>query len=336
MASVAFASCTKNEPTTSVNENQAITFATPVVSNLTKASLYFDDTVFPKTQTFNVFGYYHEGNFAGTGTSYMNDVTVSYSADLGTNEDAGTGAWSVAGYYWPKNGKLTFDAYAPSTIPMTSTAAAGLAITSDYEVKNTVADQVDILFSDRAYDKTASTGNIATYDGVDIQFNHALSVVQVKVAAANTAAYNNIKITKISAKSVANKGKFAQNYTNGKTVSTAPSWTVNTNSSNEYIFGISETVLESTTLSTYGDYHILLPQTFVSGGATLVIEYSIKHGSEWLPQTNSYPLYNAYNDIEGWEMGKRYTYNFKIGLDQVYFAPQVDAWVDVDTTISSI
>ena len=346
MASVAFASCTKNEPASSINENQAITFATPVVSNLTKAATFFGETVFPTSQTFKVFGYYHESNFAGTGTVYMNDVTVSYNKDLGTDADAGSGAWSVAGYYWPKNGKLTFDAYAPSTISMTSTVAGGLAITTEYEVKNTVADQVDILFSDRAYDKTASTGNIATYDGVDIQFNHALAVVQVKVAAANTAACNNVKITKISAKSVSNKGKFAQNYTNGKTGSTTPSWTVTSNSSNEYVFGSSETLLTSTTLDIYGDYHILLPQTFAAGGATLVIEYAIKHGTQWLAQKNSYTLYNGgqyYSDnsttpvkIQGWEMGKRYTYNFKIGLDQVYFAPQVDEWVDVDSTIPTI
>ena len=130
MACVAFASCTKNEPAPSAKENQAITFAAPVVSNLTKASVYYSETTFPITQNFDVFAYYHEGDFAGDGVEYMKDVTVSYDSNLRTADDVGTGAWSAEGYYWPKNGKLTFDAYAPSSITMTSTPAAGLAITS--------------------------------------------------------------------------------------------------------------------------------------------------------------------------------------------------------------
>jgi hypothetical protein len=29
-----------------------------------------------------------------------------------------------------------------------------------------------------------------------------------------------------------------------------------------------------------------------------------------------------------WEPGKRYTYNLTIGLDEIYFAPEVTDWTD--------
>ena len=96
---------------------------------------------------------------------------------------------------------------------------------------------------------------------------------------------------------------------------------------------------------TYGNYHILLPQGFKNTELAIEVKYSIKHGTEWLPQVNSFPLYNGghyytttgtSDQVRGWEMGKRYTYNISIGLDQVYFAPQVDAWEDVDVTFPAI
>jgi len=37
-------------------------------------------------------------------------------------------------------------------------------------------------------------------------------------------------------------------------------------------------------------------------------------------------------DIEAWEMGKRYTYTITIGLEKIYFSPEVTEWVDVTVT----
>ena len=54
IASVAFASCVKNDPAPSVTEQHEITFAAPVVSPATKASVYYEGTTYPNTKTFNV------------------------------------------------------------------------------------------------------------------------------------------------------------------------------------------------------------------------------------------------------------------------------------------
>ena len=359
IASVALASCVKNEVAPTAMQQDEITFAAPVVTPSTKASVYYEGTTYPDTKTFNVYGYYHVGAFNGSSstdlTTYMNDVTVAFDNSLGTDGDAGTGAWKADGYYWPKtkNSRLTFDAYAPSTLDMQSDANNGLTLasaTAPYVIDKDVANQVDILYSTRAYDKTSSVGStVNTYDGVDIVFNHALSVVQVKVASANAAANNNVKITKISVKNVSNKGFFNQNYTNGKKVSTDPAWTLTSGSTDEYVFSSTEALLTSETLAQYGDYHILLPQQFVAGGVTFVVNYAIKYndnGTEkWLPQVTEFPLYNDGNyytetgksdKVEAWQMGYRYTYNFTIGLDLVYFAPEVTGWKEINVTIPAI
>ena len=39
------------------------------------------------------------------------------------------------------------------------------------------------------------------------------------------------------------------------------------------------------------------------------------------------------NDIEAWEMGKRYTYTISIGLNNIiYFSPEVDNWENINAS----
>ena len=54
-------------------------------------------------------------------------------------------------------------------------------------------------------------------------------------------------------------------------------------------------------------------------------------GAKPLLQTADLDFYNttALADNNKWEMGKRYTYNIVIGLDEIYFAPSVANWTDV-------
>ena len=115
IASAALVSCTKNEVAQVADQDQ-ITFATPVVGNLTKVAGEIG-TNYDKNEKFVVYGWYcEEDSFdPATASVYMNGVTVKHNGDINATVDAGDqGAWEpVTTFYWPKNGKLTFSAYSP-------------------------------------------------------------------------------------------------------------------------------------------------------------------------------------------------------------------------------
>ncbi|MBQ7811694.1 MAG: fimbrillin family protein [Bacteroidales bacterium] len=222
MASAALVSCVKNEPAPSVTDRQEITFAPPVVGVTTKVDIELP-TVYPNTETFGVFARYYTDKYTlhNAGAVYMDNVEVSPT----TNNDIT--AWAADGYYWPKNnGTLTFAAYSPYSIYQGTDGTSvthtenGIQI-SNYTVKAEAAD-VDVLFSERAYDKSASSEDddaedaTDSYYGVDIQFQHALAAIAFKAKAhddlvpGSTGVNYTFKITKIELLNVNSVGTFNQ------------------------------------------------------------------------------------------------------------------------------
>lgn len=347
VASVAFASCVKNDPAPSVTEQDEITFAAPVVGNQTKASL--SGANYPTTHgDFKVFAWYHEGDYvqanASSYATYMNNVTVTYKSDLDDSTE-GSGAWHAdPAYYWPKNenAKLSFDAYYPATgLNASATAAAGIVIT-DYTVDADLSKHIDILVSDRAWNKENSTsGSNTTYDGVDIKFNHVLSSINFTVATAADYGANTIKVKSITVQADS-KGTFKQNVTGAGTQ--APFW--EGQSVNEEYRVVSKddaaTSIAVSTEAAIGTEAILLPQNFGTGKTSITVEYYITNGSEApLLQTETFNLtdtgYSAEEDgtavtVTSWEQGHKYIYNIVFTLNEVYFAPEVVDWVPVETT----
>jgi hypothetical protein len=287
----------------------------------------------------------------------MNEVTLEHVNSDVITEDTGTGGWHAnPAYYWPKNGLLTFDAYAPNdleskgTCTVASTAAEGLTIT-DYTVPSTIADQIDVMYSTRAYDKTHSSYTAGGYDGVDIVFNHALSVIAIKAAAADATAASVVKIKNIRIESAFNKGTFKQNHFNG--YGGTPTWTPATDSkATYYVVGSSSTDYgTATTIATgdpvqKGDNLILLPQVFTTSGAKITVDYFIQNGGSSGPVVEqTYTLELSGTDhkdssavqIKSWEMGKRYTYSIVIGVNEIYIAPSISTdWVNVSSSFPGI
>ena len=351
LAGVALVSCTKNEAKETAVQKE-ITFATPVIGNLTKGII--DGPDFTETK-FNVFGWYCADAANGgsdtyddtKATAYMPDTQVTLNNSFDDTSETGTGAWFPANtYYWPKNGKLTFDAYYPSDLTaFGSTAAvacdkkAGISF-SDIEVPVNLSDPTDLLYSSRRYDQVASTGTIAKYDGVDINFKHALSAVYFTIKAKDdeTAAGVRIKSLTVSAY---NEGNFTHGITGTTGAYTPkPKWTVDTSVAPvDYEFITSTSWTDAKALTTGGEtlstYAILLPQTF-DANVKITIEYYIARGTDYtFSETKTYVLNNNYedtsaNEISKWEMGKKYTYNFTFDFNSVYFAAEVDNWTPVD------
>lgn len=108
-------------------------------------------------------------------------------------DDNGYTTWAAGTtYYWP-DGKLTFIAYAPSSVNGT-VDGEGVHF-PDYSVADAATDQIDLLYSERAYDKQALDDETAgseitdenpdftddSYTGVHLAFKHALSSIVFSV-----------------------------------------------------------------------------------------------------------------------------------------------------------
>lgn len=353
LAVVAMASCTKNElKVPSAGTEAEISFQ-PVVANATKASYITNESIgtAPASFDFTVYAWYTPGNMpddATGATAYMTDVEVDYSSTIDDGTTEGSGAWAPSTkYYWPKNGKLSFDAYAPSAASADATKFesdknTGIKITG-YTVKALEA-QYDLLFSSRTLDQVNSTSGInTTYDGVDIKFNHALSAIEV-TAKTNADYPDAIRLDKITILNAYTKGDFSQGMSKANLKGT-PKWD-NQNSETDYVLfngaqTLTETALTSTTTTAISNA-ILLPQDLAhTGGSTnhvsIKVEYSIKHGSSYLNQEQTFDLSTCTdtgsNTLTKWEIGKRYTYNFVFSLEDIYFAPSVENWTEVTVTI---
>ena len=363
LAVVAMASCTKNELKVPSTGTDAVISFQPVVANATKADYITNSSIAPVGSTsdfkFTVYAWYTDNaemtasTTTAKATKYMDAVVVSYKArhDDGTpgatpGATQGQGGWSPENkYYWPKNGYLSFDAYAPSAASsdgtFSSVVETGLQI-ANYTVKG-IDDQYDLLYSTRTLNKTTSTGGTNnTYDGVDIAFNHALSAIEVTAKTDND--YSGaIKLKKITILNAYNKGTFNQGMTTAVSAA-SPAWTAAVDSEVSYeLFSgaeaLSTTALTSTTTPAIKNA-ILLPQDFSHTGGNKVsirVDYTIKHGTAELPQyyvvdlssTTGHVGSDPSASLSAWEIGKRYTYNFIFSLDEVYFAPEVAEWTNV-------
>lgn len=366
LAVVAMASCTKNELKVPSTGSDAVISFQPVVANATKADYITNSSIAPsgdpKSSTFKfaVYAWYTDGakmtssTTTAKATKYMDAVEVSYKArhDDGTpgatpGATQGQGGWSPENkYYWPKNGYLSFDAYAPSTASSDGTFSSsvenGLQI-ADYTVKDR-AQQYDLLYSTRTLNKSKSTdGTNTTYDGVDIAFKHALAAIEVTAKTDADYGTDAIKLNKVSILYAYKKGNFSQGMADAITEDT-PAWDNQNTEVDEYVLydagatlsdgaSLSQTPLKSPAISNA----ILLPQSFdhtptTTNTVSIKVDYSIKGTTDYLAQTQTFDLSDTKVgsiDQTGWEMGKRYTYNFIFSLEEIYFAPQVAEWTDV-------
>ena len=356
VAGVALAGCVKNDPAPFESEQQ-ITFAAPVVGLNTKAvNEVWNNYPTDAAYDFVVWGYYYAGGtYTGfaDGQPYMNNVTVSYDGDLS--------GWAPAtSYYWPKNGSLTFIAYSPATLKATediTVTKAGIQI-EDYTVDADPAKQVDLLFSERAYNKKSVDDDIAgsgetdkdpsvtddRYAGVHLSFKHALSSILFTARTKGTYTGTTITLKEISLLNVKSSGTFNQTLKDANGETTAANtevWAGQSEPKNYVISGLDQ-ILDANAYypSTNGtgspavadglrksDF-ILLPQKFeiYAPIPTIQVKYTIESpDSAPIEQVQEVPLRTL---TEEWEWGYRYIYNLIIALDKIYFEPYVTPWTD--------
>lgn len=345
LAGVALVGCAKNEVAQVTDDSQKeITFSSPVLASATKTPVAGEmDNAYNTNESFNVYAVWHDGDFSGSWPShslYMDDVKTSHDGTL-------QGWHATPSYYWPKNGKLTFAAYSPSEIGGTAHAygANGLTITG-FQVPAVAASQYDVMYSERAYNNTSSTGTSAYYKGVDIKFKHALSSIQFAIATASDYSSSvKIRLKKISLYGVNSKGDFAEGITNEVTYANTPAWTNQADEvaeANAYVYFNDPTGLIVTKAMTAlnGKTNqtdlILLPQT-LPATAKVVIEYTIDPEAGSTPeiaQTHVQTLSTL--TASEWQPGYRYTYQITIGLNEIYFAPIIENWTEETVSMPQI
>lgn len=304
MASVALASCVKNEPVATPEQGDLITFNSPVVAPATKATSVDGTVAFPHTN-FDAYAWYAESDF--------DNETPSLYFSKKTFTDAGN-YWSAAQAYWPKNGKLTFVAYAPAGL-VTDPVCDDAKLTFDYTVADAVGDQKDILYSDWVKNKTSADqagNNKFTETGIDLPFHHALSAVNFKLKAADTDAAELIKIKSITLNDAKNIGTFTVTNAN------AASWSDVDGVADYAVLANTDGEANATAIAvdaaTVGSEFILMPQTTTT---TLSVNYYMKAEGGWIAQST--PVNFA---IE-WVKGTRYTYTIVFDLDEIKLAPVV-------------
>ena len=351
-----------------------ISFDDPIVGSLTKAVPNHTGEIegkYPVAEHFTVFARHHTGDYLSWDTpgnvNYMTDVETGYfDAVEGWDPDA-----CGDPYFWPNGGKLTFAGYSPSKAKEDAVnltyGADGLVI-SDFTVdcKNTQTPQTDVtyydlMYSERTYNKTASTGG-TSYKGVNLNFHHALSSVAFKVKlkeAVNSAAddnqtLNSIVLNRISIRQAYKTATFKENITDGPVYQSAPQWSDHKDEMDletEYYstyedmtngFHVEEV---SSAVEPVGSRHVLLiPQQFDHGDNEVIIRvnYTVTVNDKTTRQIVDVPLMTSNeglpfkdqhgNSIEAWQIGKRYVYTLEFGLYKIYFAPSVEVWNDVDVS----
>lgn len=335
--------CVKNETANGgAVSGSKISFEAPAVTGITRAALVPGEMVNPYDQGehFSVYAlYFADGTYMNfdDGTLYMDDVETAYNAG-GQYWDSESVPGGQA-YYWPKKGSLTFAAYSPSGAADDCTVAWGATgfTFTGFTVQDDPADHYDLMFSERAYNKTQSETSSTTYKGgVDITFKHALSSVVFKTKLGDTYEGHTITLKNITLKNTFTTGTFNQGLVDeNNAVTTAAAWTgQKTENTAGYVAFNGAEVIASTTAAepTGATRLIVLPQDLAHGtnNVTIDVTYSIHNGTNEIDQTATINITDPRYSLTKFEIGKRYIFTLIIGLDKITFSPKVDEWVDVN------
>ena len=346
---VALTGCTSDKADVGYtgDAQQKITFSNPVVGAASRAVPGEINTTrqFPTNQPFIVFAQWDKTAYNEWGDIqsklYMENVVVSHQATPATN-----GAWYPAtDYYWPREGVLSFWAASPATelagklsydpinliqigeVTIADNGYTKAQGTTDADVAST---QYDLMYAPIVKDqkKSTTTDNNSNYNGVDLAFKHALSLVKFDIALNEAYTGTTLKIKTISIEGIKNHSAgFSEGPTN-------PAWQTPDGSATYEVanYSIGKQLADSPAIDVYEDSDIkgkrliLMPQKIADDIATkIVITYSMKSetGVEF-DQTVETKLYNA--GLTKWEPGKAYTYHLKLALDKIYFDPVVEDW----------
>lgn len=379
LISISFAAllcgCVKNDVLVPEQDQRAICFNDPIISNMTKAYYGEIAATYPVDESFAVFGVYHDddvkfdGWTSANAVKYIDRAEFSYNASVDDGDADLLGGWT-GGYYFPKNGVLSFAAYSPYRAHA-ETAGDGTGVFTygkdgltidNFSVASDASQQYDLMFSNRIYNMKSSTGSDNPYEGLDLNFTHILSSVCFNLKQADEYPGVTLRLKSISISGVRYKGDFAEKITDpaSTTYASDPAWTVAGDLfTGEYYaydqpdddhikltgyYGTKGALLLDGEMNPENNKNgqtqegqndlLLMPQVFKEGGVEKNGDATIE--IVYTVQNGAGPKVPQTAEVklsdltDKWEMGKRYIYNVTIGLNKIYFGPTVVGWTGVE------
>lgn len=332
---------------------QAIGFGT-WAETVTRART-ITDGAFSADDNFNVFG----SKVIGSATP-----AVVFNGDVVTASGSSPLVWNYAPpRYWDPNadGGYTFYAISPAgLLPSTMTdaqkttaATTGAFSTDELTFDGTVA--YDVLIADETHVATGNSGS-----PVNLLFNHAASLLDVKVKKSYALQHATVKVTAISLENIINKGTLAVSAYNGSTnkpTIAIANWTPAASSATTTFTGTVES--GGTTLTQYGyadvsgealagtanyfwQNFVVMPQTLVAASETnpqlIKISYTITTNvgevTEHTNKTVAFSLFdNADNKVNtdtaaasGWNPNTHYIYTLTLDANKIEFSAEIADW----------
>jgi hypothetical protein len=271
-------------------------------------------------------------------------------------------AWAPSGntYYWPMVGTLTFQAYSPADLGGNAatpsfTWAGGFTFTG-FQIP-AVGAQYDLMYSDRVencrrsdyttnaqgYDDDNDQTGGHVYNGIDLAFKHALSLVEVQaVSSLGTNSAVKFRVKNVCVINAYDTGTYTQ---------AGESWTLNTGHTATY--NILGQDIWKEPLPGANDYEtefpiapalILMPQPLDHDGVNgfsqssdvyISLTYEKYEGSTVLKtETITWPLPTSYTEegpggttivTTGWLPSRKYTYRF-VFSDHIEFEASISPW----------
>ena len=336
-----------------VDSQQKITFTNPVVGGAQTKAVPGEintTTKYPTAEKFRVFAQWDKTSYVeweGSGSAvYMNDVEVSHQATPGSN-----GAWYPAtDYFWPREGVLSFWAASPSTelsgklaynktngiqIGAITIPANGFTKEQADAQADVASTQYDLMYAPivKNQKKSTTTDDDSHYNGVDLAFKHALSLIKFDIKLKEAYTGTTIKLKRISISGINSKSAgFNENITGTPTWQT-PSDTTSYEVAN---YPTGKQLANTPAIDVYTDTNIngkrliLMPQDIANEETTkIIIGYTVQSaGGAEIEQTIETKLYHG--SLTKWEPGKAYFYHLILALDQIYFDPVASDW-ETDT-----
>ena len=327
-AVAAITACSKSEATYDDVQNE-IGFA-PVASNRTK-SMQISNTF--SAEDFNVWAWYKQ---VDPQTSIADWQASAVPQQDYINEKPFTqksnGLWggATSEYYWPKMGSLLFAGYYPTTladqVTYTFNATENKMRIVYYApgfVTNAGTHEEDLMY----FNMTPSSYQNAT-TGVEVEFRHALSWMQVVLAKdAQTSDYAKITVNSVAFTNVKGSGSAEVNNSPVAPATNEIVWTANEGADNVVVSEAAGHILVKGNYTPLAKQPLFIPQTMTS----ILVNYTITStdGSQFT-ETKDIPLTT---NADAWKPGRKYIYTITIGTSEIYIKPTVADWETVEANL---
>lgn len=292
----------------------------PVARPTTRGQYSVITTTFPTDNSMEVKAYQTQPSAA----AYFDKCTFTKGATY----------WQ-GGQYWPLSAaKLNF--FAVSGYGLTAShitiadalASAGVAYTTANSYS--AATQSDIMY---AFGRGAVTqsGNALTFpDKVDMQFKHALALIDFEVKGYSATETGAITVNSITLKGATYNGTLTLTNTNAASesdaVTTAVSWVPGESVATQTVPGISANTAITGDFARIGNGLMVIPGT---GFTSFVINYSLNG--------NSYDYeYTPSPAVSSTTAANKYTYQITFKLHEILINPTVAPWTNTNTGVTIV